>query len=71
MPQCSLDGFLHRKQNSLGLYVNQDSSVSKVSDCGMDDWDLIPNRDHATSSRPAVGPTQPSVQWVQEVMVRV
>jgi hypothetical protein len=46
------------------------SSVSTVSDYGLGDWDSIPGRGKrffpvASVSRPALGPTQPPVQWVQ------
>jgi hypothetical protein len=45
------------------------SSVSTVSDCGLDGLGSIPDRDRGffpltSASRPALGPTQPPIQWV-------
>jgi hypothetical protein len=45
------------------------SSVSIVSDCGLDGQGSIPDRGRGffpltSASRPALGPTQPPVQWV-------
>jgi hypothetical protein len=49
------------------------SSVSVVSDYGLDDRGSIPDRGRgffslAFASRPALGPTQPPVQWVPRVL---
>jgi hypothetical protein len=52
------------------------SSVSIVSDYGLDDWTIggsIPDRGEiifplASVFRPALGPTQPPVQWVLGVL---
>jgi hypothetical protein len=47
---------------------SQASSVSAVSDCGRDGRGSIPDRGRGfpltSASRPALGPTQPPVQWV-------
>jgi hypothetical protein len=49
------------------------SSGSIVSDYGLDDRDSIPDSDKgcfvlAPASRPALGPTQPPIHWVQGVL---
>jgi hypothetical protein len=49
------------------------SSVCIVSGYGLDDWGLIPGRGErifplTSVSRPALGPTQPPVQWVSRVL---
>jgi hypothetical protein len=48
------------------------SSVSIVSDYGLDDRGSIPGRDRifplASVSRPALRPTEPPVQWVLGVL---
>jgi hypothetical protein len=51
---------------------NRGSSVSIVSDCGLDDRGSVPDRGRgfvlASASRPAPGPTQPLVQLVPGVL---
>jgi hypothetical protein len=48
------------------------SSVSIVSDYGLDNQGPIPDKDRifllASASRPALGPTQPPVQWIPRVI---
>jgi hypothetical protein len=54
-------------RNSL-ILRSGDSSVSIVMGFGLDRWGSIPCRSKiflfSTASRPAMGPTQPSIQWV-------
>jgi hypothetical protein len=49
---------------------SRDSSVSITMDCGLDDRGSITCRDKnfppSTASRPALGPTQPHIQWELE-----
>jgi hypothetical protein len=57
----------------IGDSKSQGSSVSIVSDYGLDDWGSIPERGMrifslASASRPALGPTQPPLQWVPRVL---
>jgi hypothetical protein len=55
------------------LVVSMCSSISKVSDYGLDDRGLIPGRGKgffplASVFRPALRPAQPPVQWVPGVL---
>jgi hypothetical protein len=48
------------------------SSVGIATSYGLDDLGSIPGREEmfpfSTSSRPALGPTQPPIQWVPEAL---
>jgi hypothetical protein len=53
---------------SKDFLMSQDSSIGVVTDYGLDGWGSIPGRGEiflfSTVSRPALGPSQPPVQWV-------
>jgi hypothetical protein len=53
-------------------YRGQDSSVSIVIEYGLDDWGSILKRQEiclfTTVSRPSLGLTQPSIQWILKAL---
>jgi hypothetical protein len=53
--------------------MSRDSSVGIVTGYGLDGWGSIPGRTRfiflfSTPSRPALRPTQPSIQWVLQAL---
>jgi hypothetical protein len=71
---CLLSNGICSLNHSLHLFINlptrsRDSSVGVATDYGLDDRRVgvrvpVGSRIFSTSSRPALGPTQPPVQWV-------
>jgi hypothetical protein len=66
---CKFCLYQRKSQKNILRYLkskSRGSSVSIVSDCGLDDQDLIRDRIFplAFASRLALGPTQSPVQWV-------
>ena len=58
---CVLDGNIH-------IFTGPGSSVGIATDCGLDGPGSNPGRDEIfRPSRPALGPTQPPVQWAPRV----
>jgi hypothetical protein len=58
--------------NIIIIIEGQDSSVGIETGYGLDDRGSIPGRGEvilsSTASRPALGPTQPPIQWVTEAL---